>query len=60
MSVPETNPSLDRTTELQSKLYQAAKRAPRRSFHALYDKLYLPSLLQSAWELVRRNHRNPE
>jgi group II intron reverse transcriptase/maturase len=26
-----------------------------RCFHALYDKLYLPYVLQSAWEMVRRN-----
>src|SRR5207244_1770175 len=40
---------------LQSKLYQAAQRDPKRRFHALYDRLSLPYLLQSAWELVRRN-----
>jgi RNA-directed DNA polymerase len=54
-SVPETKPPVDRTTELQSKLYQAAKRDPARRFHALYDKLYLPYLLQTAWEQVRQN-----
>jgi len=42
-------------TELQSKLYQAAKRDPRRCFHALYDKLYLGFVLQAAWEQVRKN-----
>jgi group II intron reverse transcriptase/maturase len=42
-------------TELQSKLYQAAKRDPDRRFHALYDKLYLGSVLQAAWEQVRQN-----
>lgn len=55
MRVDETNPPEDRTTVLQSKLYQAAKREPQRRFHALYDRLSLPYLLQSAWELVRRN-----
>jgi len=40
---------------LQSKLYQAAQREPERRFHALYDKLFLGYVLQSAWELVRRN-----
>ena len=55
MRVPVTNPPEDRTTVLQSKLYLAAKRDPTRRFHALYDRLFLPSLLQSAWELVRRN-----
>jgi RNA-directed DNA polymerase len=51
----ESNRPQDRTTELQSKLYQAAKRDPSRRFHALHDKLYLPYILQSAWELVRKN-----
>src|SRR5207244_11366778 len=55
VSVEETNPSGDRTTVLQSKLYQAAQREPARRFHALYDKLFLGYILQSAWELVRRN-----
>ena len=55
MRVSKTNPLTDKTTELQKKLYQAAKRDPSRRFHALYDRLYLPYVLQSAWELVRRN-----
>jgi RNA-directed DNA polymerase len=50
-----SNQPIDRTTELQSKLYQAAKREPSRRFHALYDKLYLPYVLQVAWEQVRKN-----
>lgn len=55
MSVNATNPPEDRTTVLQSKLYQAALRDPQRRFHALYDKLSLSYVLQSAWELVQRN-----
>jgi RNA-directed DNA polymerase len=55
VSVETTNPSVDRTTVLQSKLYQAAQGDPSRRFHALYDKLFLGYVLQSAWELVRRN-----
>ena len=51
MRVETTNPPVDRTTVLQSKLYQAAQ----RRFHALYDRLSLPYVLQSAWELVRQN-----
>ena len=54
MSVPLTNPPLDRTTVLQSKLYQAAKRDPSRRFHALYDKLHLEYVLTAAWEQVRK------
>jgi RNA-directed DNA polymerase len=53
--VPLTKPPQDRTTELQSKLYQAAKRDRSRRFHALYDRLSLSYVLQTAWELVRKN-----
>jgi RNA-directed DNA polymerase len=53
--VQATNPPEQRTTELQSKLYQAAKRDPRRRFHALYDRLSVSYVLQTAWELVRKN-----
>jgi RNA-directed DNA polymerase len=54
-SVPATNQPQDRTTVLQSKLHEAAKIDKARRFHALHDKLYLPYILQSAWELVKRN-----
>jgi group II intron reverse transcriptase/maturase len=50
-----SNPPSQRTTELQSKLYQAAKRDPSRRFHALYDRLIVSYVLQTAWELVRKN-----
>jgi RNA-directed DNA polymerase len=56
VSDPGSRPPQQRTTELQSKLYQAAHREPHRTFHALYDKLYLPYVLQVAWEQVRKNH----
>jgi RNA-directed DNA polymerase len=42
-------------TDLQSKLYQAAQRDPRRRFYSLYDKLSLLYVLQAAWEQVRKN-----
>jgi RNA-directed DNA polymerase len=54
VSAHRANPPTDRTTVLQSKLYQAAKREPTRRFHALYDKLFVPYVLQSAWEAVAR------
>lgn len=50
-----SKPPEERTTELQSKLYQAAKRDRSRRFHALYDRLSLPYVLQTAWKLVRKN-----
>ena len=59
MSAQPANPPPDRTTVLQPKLYQAAKRDPHRRFPALYDKLSLGYVLQSAWELVRRNQGAP-
>jgi RNA-directed DNA polymerase len=52
---PKSNPPEQRTTELQSKLYQAAKREPKRRFHALEDRLSLPYVMQVAWKGVRRN-----
>jgi RNA-directed DNA polymerase len=51
----KSNPPEDRMTVLQAKLYQAAKRDPKRRFHALYDRLLLPYVLQAAWEAVRQN-----
>jgi RNA-directed DNA polymerase len=50
-----SKPPQERMIELQSKLYQAAKREPHRRFHALYDKLHLPYVLQTAWAMVRKN-----
>jgi RNA-directed DNA polymerase len=54
-SVIATNQPQDKTTVLQSKLYEAAKADKARRFHALHDKLFLPYIMQRAWELVRRN-----
>jgi len=49
----------DRTRELQRALYRAAKASPTRRFHALYDKVCDPDILQSAWETVRANRGAP-
>ena len=54
-SVEATNQPQERTTVFQSKLHQAAVSDKARRFHALHDKLYLPYILQSAWEMVKRN-----
>ena len=59
MRDPASNPPEDRMTVLQSKLYQAAKRDPKRRFHALYDRLYIPYVLQAAWKEVRANDGAP-
>jgi group II intron reverse transcriptase/maturase len=47
--------SIDKTRELQRKLYLAAKRSRERRFHALYDRIFRPDILWRAWEEVRRN-----
>ena len=59
MSVSETNPPIDKTTALQTKLHQAAVRDGKRRFHALYDKLYLPYVLTTALAMVKRNNGAP-
>jgi RNA-directed DNA polymerase len=40
---------------LQRQLWIAAKRAPGRRFHALYDHLWRSDVLQEAWRRVRAN-----
>ncbi len=59
MSVQETNQPIDKTTELQVKLHQAAVKDSNRRFHALYDKLYLPYILKTALANVKRNGGGP-
>ena len=41
--------------ELRTALYRAAKTEPKRRFHALYDKVCRPDVLQEAWAQVRAN-----
>jgi RNA-directed DNA polymerase len=45
----------DRVRELQVKLYLAAKRAPGRRFHALWDRIHRRDVLERAWRAVRDN-----
>jgi group II intron reverse transcriptase/maturase len=45
----------DKVRELQRRLCAAAKRAPGRRFHALYDHIWRRDVLQEAWKRVRRN-----
>jgi len=47
--------TLDKVQVLQRSLYRAAKAAPGRRFHALYDKVHRRDVLERAWEQVRRN-----
>ena len=46
---------IDKSRELQRKLYLAAKRSRNRRFHALYDRIFRPDVLWRAWEEVRKN-----
>lgn len=51
----KANDSRDKVRLLQRALYRAAKRSPRRRFHALYDKVYRWDVLERAWREVRAN-----
>jgi len=45
----------DEVRQLQRQLWAAAKRAPGRRFHALYDQMCRDDVLREAWKRVRRN-----
>jgi group II intron reverse transcriptase/maturase len=45
----------EKVRQLQRQLWVAAKRAPGRRFHALYDQLWRGDVLQEAWRRVRAN-----
>ena len=49
------NHPIDKVRAIQRPLYVAAKQQRQRSFHALYDRIARPDVLQQAWEQVRRN-----
>src|SRR5437016_2114162 len=53
------NGARDKVQELQTKLYQAAKRSPTRRFHALYDKVHRWDFLCKAWVDVASNYGAP-
>lgn len=46
---------VEKVKVLQRKLYCAAKAAPERKFHSLYDKIYRKDVLALAWTRVSRN-----
>ena len=50
---------IDKSRELQRKLYLAAKKSRNRRFHALYDRIYRPDILWRAWEEVKANKGSP-
>jgi RNA-directed DNA polymerase len=45
----------EKVRQLQRQLWAAAKRAPGRRFHALYDHLRRSEILREAWRRVRAN-----
>jgi RNA-directed DNA polymerase len=47
--------TIDDVQRLQRRLGAAAKRAPERRFHALYDRIWRPDILRAAWKRVQRN-----
>ena len=52
---PPGRPPVDKVRQLQRRLWVAAKRAPGRRFHALYDRIHRSDVLWEAWRRVRRN-----
>lgn len=46
---------LEKSRDLQRRLYLAAKRSRSRRFHALYDRIVRPDVLWRAWVEVRAN-----
>ncbi|MDD9986058.1 MAG: group II intron reverse transcriptase/maturase [Spirochaetaceae bacterium] len=46
---------VDKVRQLQRRLWVAAKRAPSRRFHALYDRIHRGDILREAWRRVRQN-----
>ena len=52
---PGDEESRDKVRQLQRRLWAAAKRAPGRRFHALYDQMCRADILHEAWKRVRRN-----
>lgn len=52
---PDGRRPRDKVRELQRRLWAAAKRAPDRRFHALYDHIGRRDVLREAWKRVRKN-----
>jgi RNA-directed DNA polymerase len=50
---------LEKSRDLQRRLYLAAKKSRSRRFHALYDRIVRPDVLWRAWAEVRANWGRP-
>ena len=49
------HPAPDNVRRLQNRLWAAAKQSRSRRFHALYDRISRPDVLEEAWRRVRAN-----
>ena len=52
---PDGRRSSEKVQQLQRRLWAAAKRAPGRRFHAIYNHLWRSDVLLEAWKRVKRN-----
>lgn len=52
---PHGHLPVDKVQRLQRRLYVAAKRSPERRFHALFDRILRPDVLEEAWRRVLAN-----
>jgi len=52
---PDRRNPVDKVRRLQRRLWVAAKRSPKRRFHALYDHVWRSDVLQAAWKRVKCN-----
>jgi group II intron reverse transcriptase/maturase len=52
---PDRRKPVDKVQRLQRRLWIAAKRSPKRRFHALYDHMRRSDVLREAWKRVKRN-----
>jgi len=52
---PDGHKPIDQVRQLQRRLWAAAKRAPGRRLHALYDHIGRGDVLRMAWRQVRSN-----
>jgi retron-type reverse transcriptase len=55
MAERPNNTGVNKTRALQHTLYWAAKRSPKRRFHALFDRVYRRDVLRRAWWEVYDN-----
>ena len=51
---PPGREPVDKVRQLRRRLWAAAKRAPGRRFHALFDRIHRSDVLWEAWRRVRR------